>query len=122
MNMKIISRRFHAVLDYLSGIILIAAPWLLQFRDSSTGAAVAIFAGVLILGMSIMTNYEGGLVRAIPMGIHLNLDVLLGVLLTLSPWILNFKEEVYLPHVIMGLLALFSGLFTTRTSLVRQAS
>jgi hypothetical protein len=117
--MKIISRKFHAVLDYLSAIVLIAAPWLLGFSDSSTATTVAVLAGILILGMSLLTNYEGGVLRTVPMAMHLNMDILLGIVLALSPWIFGFKDEVYLPHVIMGLLALFSGLLTVRTSLER---
>lgn len=114
--MKIISRKSHAVLDYLSAIILISAPWIFGFSDSSTATRVAVAAGILILGMSLMTNYEGGVLRSIPMAGHLNMDVLLGIVLAISPWLFNFKEEVYLPHLIMGLLAIFSGLMTVRTS------
>ncbi|HKG05708.1 MAG TPA: SPW repeat protein [Pedobacter sp.] len=114
--MKIIRRKFHVVLDYLSAVVLIAAPWLLGFSGSVTATAVAIIAGILILAMSFMTDYEGGILRSIPMSMHLNMDILLGLALTLSPWVLAFKHEVYLPHVIMGLLAIFSGLFTVRTS------
>jgi hypothetical protein len=118
--MKIISRKSHAVLDYLSAIVLIAAPWLFRFSDSNTATTVAVLAGILILVMSLMTNYEGGILRNIPMAMHLNMDILLGIVLALSPWIFGFKDEVYLPHLIMGLLAIFSGALTVRTSLDRQ--
>ncbi|WP_256005467.1 SPW repeat domain-containing protein [Pedobacter deserti] len=115
--MHIISRKFHAVLDYMSGAVLIAAPWLLNFDHSDTGAGVAVFAGILILVMSLMTDYEGGVMRVIPMSGHLNMDVLLGVLLAASPWLLGYASEVFLPHVVMGLLAIGSGLLTVRRSL-----
>lgn len=115
--MKIISRKFHAVLDYLSGFILIIAPWVLDFNDSNVASAVAVVAGVLILIMSVMTDYEGGLVRTIPMSTHLNMDVVLGILLAASPWLFNFDEAVYLPHLILGLLAIASGFLTDRVSL-----
>ncbi|HEX8607938.1 MAG TPA: SPW repeat protein [Pedobacter sp.] len=115
--MKIISRKSHAVLDYLSAILLIAAPWLFGFSDSDTAKTVAVVAGILILGMSLMTNYEGGVLRSVPMAMHLNMDIVLGIVLAISPWLFNFKDDVYLPHLIMGLLAIFSGLMTVRTSL-----
>jgi hypothetical protein len=118
--MKIISRKSHAVLAYLSAIILIAAPWLLGFSDVGTAKTVAVVAGILILAMSLITNYEAGMLRSIPMAMHLNMDILLGIVLALSPWIFGFKDEVYLPHVIMGLFAIVSGLLTVRTSLDRQ--
>lgn len=53
---------------------------------------------------SVCTNYELGLVRGISMRTHLGLDYMSGALLALSPWLFGFSEEVYLPHVIMGLL------------------
>ena len=115
--MKIISRKFHAVLDYLSGIILIIAPWVLNFNDSNTGSAVAVVAGVLILIMSVITDYEGGVMRSISMSTHLNMDIALGILLAASPWLFGFYTEVYLPHLIMGLLAIAAGFLTVRSSL-----
>ena len=115
--MNIISRKFHAVLDYFSVMILLTAPWLFNFSDSTAATATAVFAGVLILIMSLMTNYEGGFVRNIPMSVHLNVDVVLGVILAASPWIFGFSDLVYLPHLIMGVLAILAGTMTTRTSL-----
>lgn len=118
--MKIISRKFHAVLDYLSGIVLIIAPWVLNFNDSNVASAVAVVAGVLILIMSVMTDYEGGLIHTIPMSTHLNMDIVLGILLAASPWLFGFNERVYLPHLILGLLAIALGFLTVRVSLTNR--
>lgn len=115
--MKIISRKFHAVLDYLSGVVLIIAPWVLNFNDSNVGSAVAVVAGVLILIMSVITDYEGGVLRSIPMSMHLNMDIALGILLAVSPWLFGFKNEIYLPHLIIGILTIASGFLTVRSSL-----
>jgi hypothetical protein len=118
--MDFISRKFHAALDYFSVLVLLSAPWLLNFSESLTATAVAVFAGVLILIMSMMTNYEGGLIRSIPMAIHLKMDVVLGAVLAASPWMFNFNDVVYLPHLIMGLLAIFAGIFSTKVSLTKR--
>jgi hypothetical protein len=115
--MKIINRKFHAVLDYLSALVLIAAPWILNFSDSTSATLTAALAGILIIAMSVMTNYEGGLLRTIPMQMHLVADVILGIVLAASPWLFGFRDVVYLPHVIMGALAIFSGLLTESRSL-----
>ena len=114
--MKIISRKVHAVLDYLSAIILIAAPWLFHFDSSPAGRNVAIAAGAVIFLMSLLTAYEGGLFRSIPMSMHLNADLLLGILLAASPWIFGFSDEVYLPHLILGLFAIVASVITERSS------
>jgi len=120
--MKILSRKFHAVLDYMSGIVLIAAPWALHFEEVTAATTTAIVAGALILLMSLMTSYEGGIIRIVPMPMHLNMDVLLGLILAASPWLVGFNYEVYLPHLIMGILTLLSGLTTVRSSLHKLAT
>ena len=114
--MKFISRRFHAVLDYMTGILLIAAPWLFNFNDVGAAKWSAIAVGALILIMSFITDYEGGGKKMLSMNTHLTMDVLAGIFLAASPWIFNFNQEVYLPHLIVGLLEIGAGMFTERTS------
>ncbi|AOM78887.1 SPW repeat domain-containing protein [Pedobacter steynii] len=118
--MHFISRKFHAVLDYLSGLTLLVAPWAMGFSESSGGGTVAVFAGVVILIMSVMTDYEGGRLAHIPMSMHLNIDLLIGIFLCVSPALLGFKDHVYMPHLLIGLLSIFASLFTVRTSLSDQ--
>jgi hypothetical protein len=115
--MQKINRRFHAVVDYLTGTFLLAAPWALQFNVSTAGTTVCVFAGVVLLIVSMMTDYEGGLAYHVPMAMHLNLEILLGIFLALSPWLLEFSRQVYMPHLIIGLLLVTAGFFTVRTSL-----
>jgi ABC-type polysaccharide/polyol phosphate export permease len=115
--MKIISRKMHGGLDYASAILLIASPWLFNFEDVDSAKTVAIAAGILIIVMSLMTNYESGMVKVIPMNIHLYADILLGILLVASPWLFKFNDQTYLFHVIMGLFAILSGVMTNNESL-----
>ena len=114
--MRFISRKFHAVLDYMTGILLIAAPWLFNFADVDAAKWVAIAVGALIIVMSLMTDYEGGGVKTISMSTHLTMDVIAGIFLAASPWLFNFDEMVYLPHLIIGILEIGAGLFTERAS------
>lgn len=118
--MKILSTTFHAVLDYLSASVLIASPWVLRFNDSMTATAVMVFTGVLIFIMSMLTDYEGGSIHIIPMRIHLNIDFVFGILLAASPWLLGFKDQVYVPHLSLGLLAIVASLLTVRTSPIQM--
>src|SRR3954452_19424189 len=86
MLMSLIPTRMHAVMDYLGGIVLIAAPWILGFADDSTTAAtISVLAGLALLGTSAITSYEGGfLAHAISMRMHLMMDGLLGIVLVIS--------------------------------------
>ena len=112
--MRFISTRIHGVLDYLSGLLILASPWIFGFATGGAAQWVPVIVGAMILLMSIMTNYEAGMVKAIPMPAHLTMDVLAGVVLAASPWIFDFDELVYLPHVIFGVLEIGAGLFTER--------
>ncbi|WP_207421546.1 SPW repeat domain-containing protein [Desertivirga brevis] len=114
--MRFISRKFHAVLDYMTGILLIAAPWLFNFADVESAKWVAIASSIILLVLSFLTDYEGGGKKSVSMSGHLTMDVILGIFLAASPWIFNFDEYVYLPHLIVGILEVGAGLLTERTS------
>jgi hypothetical protein len=102
--MKIISRRAHGVMDYLVGILLIAAPWVLNFADRGPETWVPVILGVGTMLYSFMTNYELGMVHVIPFRTHLAIDVLAGIFLAASPWIFAFSDMVYMPHLVFGIL------------------
>jgi hypothetical protein len=112
--MRFIPTRFHGVLDYIVGLILIVSPWLFNFSDVSYATWTIVAAGVLILFQTIFTDFEMGVVHKIPMKIHLMVDFGLGLLLALSPWIFNFDERVFLPHLIAGVFAILAALTTHR--------
>jgi len=108
MLAKLIPTKTHAGMDYAVGLLLIASPWLFGFADESTVATwIAVLAGVAMLGLSTVTDYEGGLpARLIPMRTHLMADAGLGLLLAASPWLFGFADEgtnVWLPFVAIGL-------------------
>jgi hypothetical protein len=119
--MRIISRKIHAVMDYIVGILLIAAPWIFGFSDIPAAKWTAIVVGVLLLLMSAVTDYEGGGVKMLPMRIHLIMDVIAGVFLAASPWLFHFSDDVYLPHLIVGILEIGAGLMTERSSQAKTA-
>lgn len=114
--MKFIPRKTHAVLDYVMGLLLIASPWLFGFADVEAARWCAVGIGVLMLVMSLITDYEGGVMKAIPMSTHLTMDLVAGLFLAASPWLLGFSEQVYLPHLIFGIMEIGAAMCTQRTS------
>lgn len=117
--MRFIPTKVHGVLDYLMGILLIAAPWLFDFARGGAETWVPVILGAGAILYSLMTDYELGLSRSISMSTHLTLDLLSGVLLAASPWLFGFHEFVYLPHLILGLLEIGASLMTEKTPSVR---
>lgn len=112
--MRFISRSFHAILDYLCGILLIVSPWLFNFDDVNDAKWVAIGVGAATLIMAFFTDFEGTGRKAISMSTHLTMDVIMGLFLAASPWIFGFSDQVYAPHLILGLFEMAAGLFTVR--------
>ena len=115
--MRFIPTKFHAPLDYIVGVALIAAPWIFQFSDVTAAAAVSIVLGIGLIVYSLFTNYELGVWKVAPMAVHNLIDVIAGGFLAASPWIFGFADEsanVWVPHVVVGLAAVFLGLTTVQ--------
>ncbi len=117
--MRFISTKTHGIIDYIVGIILFFAPSIFGFSEYG-GAAVTIpqVLGVAILIVTLLTNFEPGLIKLIPMSLHLWFDYLGSILLIVSPWLFNFSNlsgSVWTPHVVVGALILVQALFSEKT-------
>lgn len=110
--MRFISTKVHGYLDYLMGALLIAAPWLLDFDRGGAETWVPVALGVGAILYSLMTDYELGAFKALSMRTHLWLDGMAGALLAVSPWLFDFDEFVWAPHLILGLLEIGAALMT----------
>ena len=103
--------RTHGVLDYAVGALMIALPFVLRFGPGpQTWIFVALGAAALVY--SAFTDYELGVVRRLPMPVHLWLDGLGGVLLAASPWLFGFDTEVWVPHVVLGAFEIAAAVMT----------
>ena len=104
--MPFINTRVHGVTDYIVGLLLAASPWLFDFARGGAETWVPLILGIGTLAYSLMTDYELGAVRAVPMRMHLWLDMLSGLVLLVSPWLFGFGDFVRTPHIVFGLLAI----------------
>ena len=103
--MRIISTKAHGAIDYLTGAGLLMAPVLLGISDEPAAARTLRAAGLAATTYSVFTDYEFGLVRAIPMPVHLAMDAASGMLLAASPWLFGFAgrgPRYRLPHAFVG--------------------
>lgn len=97
-----ISTFAHGVIDYLVGAILIAAPFLFGFADGGAAQWATIAMGVIAVLYSLVTDYELGALRLLPMPVHLGIDLAFGPLLMALPWLFRFADQTWLPHLILG--------------------
>ena len=115
--MRFIPTKFHAPLDYIVGVALIASPWIFQFSDHTAATVIPIVLGIGLIAYSLITDYELGVWKVAPMAVHNVIDVVAGAFLALSPWLFGFADEsanVWVPHVVVGLAAVFLGLTTVQ--------
>ncbi|MCE3283743.1 MAG: hypothetical protein K0Q66_2480 [Chitinophagaceae bacterium] len=111
--MKIISTKVHGVLDYLMGVMLIASPWIFGFAFNGAQLWIPVLLGITMIVYSLMTEYELGLSDNISMRTHLVMDFISGAILAASPWLFGFADQVYLPHLLLGLAEIGAAALTT---------
>lgn len=105
MNVRVIPTGAHGVLDYLASGVNLAFPWLLGLRDAPWAALVPRIDGAAGAGYSLITDYELGALKVVPMPAHLALDAAKGAFMAASPWLFGFAKRgprYWLPHVLMG--------------------
>lgn len=107
-----ISTKTHGTLDYITGATMTALPHML----GSTTAASRLLetAGAGAAAYSMMTDYERGLVRALPMQAHLALDIMSGVTLATFGMMMN-EEKPQTRAALIGL-----GLFEIATAMMTE--
>lgn len=106
-----IPTRVHGVLDYAYGAIALVLPSIGGFAHGAAGWIMSV-AGAGVLLLAVLTDYELGLVRVIPMRAHIALDCLAGGVLAILPPILHFSPGVSTVYVLAGLFALGAGVLT----------
>ncbi len=107
-----ISTKVHGYLDYIMGIVLIIAPWLLGFAEGGAETWIPVILGAAVILYSLGTNYELGVTDAISMRGHLWLDGISGAFLALSPWLFGFADFVFWPHLILGIAEFLAAVST----------
>ena len=113
--MRFIPTKFHAPLDYIVGVALIASPWIFQFSDLAAATVIPIVLGIGLILYSLFTDYELGVWRMFPMAVHNLIDIAAGAFLAASPWLFGFADEgadVWGVFLVVGLAAIFLGLTT----------
>jgi len=108
----------HGLIEYVAGVLLIAAPFVLAF-DSDTATGIAIAIGVVVLIVTASTAIPTGLIKSIPVQAHVVLDYALALLLIASPFAFGFDDDGTATAVflVLGILHL---LLTIGTRFIRD--
>jgi hypothetical protein len=88
----VISPAQHAVLDYGVASTFFAIGLSLLSRHR-TAAALAMLNGGMVLGMSLLTDYPGGLYRRLSFRTHRTGDIIQAAVAGLGPLLLGFGRD-----------------------------
>ncbi len=105
MKLRVIPTGVHGVLDYVASGTNLVFPGLLGLHDAPWAALVPRIDGVAGAGYSLITDYELGAFKVLPMPAHLAFDAAKGAFMASSPWLFGFARNgtrYWLPHVLMG--------------------
>lgn len=82
----------HGIIEYVAGVLLIIAPFVLAY-DSGAATAVSIVLGVFVIALAASTEGSTSMMNGVPVSVHLVLDLAFAALLIASPFIFSFSGE-----------------------------
>ena len=112
--MRFIPTWFHGIVDYLTVGTLAVVPRILGWNKPATTALTVASGGLLTYSM--LTRYQLGLIKVLPMPVHLTLDAMSGVALCSAPFLIPASKKqrpaLLIGFLSFGVMELFFALFT----------
>jgi hypothetical protein len=107
--MKVISALPHGLLDYAVGAMLVAAPWAFHFNQFEGPTYTMLGTGLVVLMLSLFTDYPLGLVKAVPFATHGRLERVGALFLLISPWLLHYSDIESARNLALGVGLAYCG-------------
>jgi hypothetical protein len=98
--MKIISIKFHGILDYVTVAAFALIPTV--FGLSGVPMYLSYTLAVVHFLMSVLTKYPLGAAKVIPVTFHKIVEIIVGPVLVVSPWVLGFSADMTARWVFVG--------------------
>ena len=112
--MKLFTPQVHAGLDYASVVVLPVLPRALGWNNNAR--LVCDAASAAALGYSLVTDYEGGVVKLLPMPAHLALDAVWGTsLLAAGAFLTDAPPAARWTFAAFGVVGIIAALTTETT-------
>ncbi len=116
--MKVINAKAHGILDYLTVAFLFLSPTL--FGMDGTLAAFTYILGVVHLLLTILTDFEVGLIKVIPFRVHGIIEIIVAIALGIVAYWFYTLDNLpgfyfYLVVAMVILLVFFLTDFTSDT-------
>jgi hypothetical protein len=88
---KPIGTRVHGILDYVTVVVFALAPAVLGL--SGIAAVLSYVLAVAHLVVTLATNFDLGAARLLQTAWHGWIELVVGLVLLISPWILGFSDD-----------------------------
>lgn len=112
MGIEVISNVNHGIFDYMLVVFLFLSPTMFGMQQYTGGLVYGL--AVFMLTLALTTNYKLGVLKLIPIPAHGIIELILPLLLVLSPWIFDFAhvkaEKNY--FMILGIVIYIVHLFS----------
>src|SRR3954454_22422061 len=82
----------HGILDYVFAVVLIAAPFVLNF-DDNTAVALSLALGLCAIILGAFTSWATGIVKSIPVAVHTVVDYVLSIFLIAAQLLFGFNPH-----------------------------
>lgn len=90
--MKFVTKRIHAFLDYPVALALIGLPFLLGLGSTNMLALhLSVTTGIAAFILTLLTDHHLGVFRLISYKIHLIVDLIVGIVFVIAPFIFSFE-------------------------------
>lgn len=118
--MKVISPRIHGYLDFLTVILFLVAPTLLNL--SQVPAMLAYSLAVVHLIVTLASDFPFGVIKLIPFPVHGWIERIVGPSLIAVPFILGFANEEIARnfYIAAGLVIIAVGMLTDYQSKTKE--
>ena len=103
--MKLINTKkieLHNFVDYTIGALLLFSPILFSMDSNSIEGKIIFTIGLAVILLNFITKHRLGLTKIINKKTHLKIDLFLGWLLAVSPFLFGFFGSITLPHFLFG--------------------
>jgi hypothetical protein len=111
--MRFLRTSIHGWLDYGLGVILLAFPLMSGLHQNGIVTWVPILLGLSVVLYSLCTNYEMGLLRILPMTLHLALDFSGGVVLVAVALLFAPTQAAWVLLLVLGVFEIGTSLVTS---------
>lgn len=108
--MNILTSKSHGVLDYIFSIFLLAAPTIFQMEGNLSTITYVLGAAHLLI--TILTNFELGLIKLIPFRIHGLIEIVVSLLLVALAFWFNSQGSEFGFYFYLALAGVIMIVFT----------